>query len=125
LRIPFKIQEHKNLRIGLPSKLTMERLQLLDALGFVWNAPRGAKRKRSTIQNGDKAIQDRKKKGKNAENEMSDSFEGPQSIESGLTGHSENKSMVDNHIGKNFKSPNPLHSSQCPDLNYLNPGMSR
>jgi hypothetical protein len=106
----------------LPSKLTMERLKLLDDLGFVWNAPRGAKRKRSI--NEDNVIQDRKNESAKAENQERGSSEETQSIESGLNGHSKSEFKVTSHVEENLQSHDSQHSLKSPDLNDINQGMS-
>ena len=40
----FQNQEFRNLQQGKSSKMTPNRVKLLDSIGFIWKAPRGARR---------------------------------------------------------------------------------
>lgn len=41
-------QAYKTFRQGMPSKMTEERIRLLDSVKFVWRAPRGPRRRRAS-----------------------------------------------------------------------------
>jgi hypothetical protein len=41
-------QTYKTFRQGMPSKMTEERIRLLDSVKFVWRAPRGPRRRRAS-----------------------------------------------------------------------------
>lgn len=41
----FRLQEYSNLKRGKSSKITEERIALLNTLNFTWKAPRGARPK--------------------------------------------------------------------------------
>jgi hypothetical protein len=43
---PHRFKEHKLLREGRPSRLTEERIQQLNSIGFLWEAQRGGPRKK-------------------------------------------------------------------------------
>jgi hypothetical protein len=104
----------------------MERLRLLDGLGFVWNAPRGAKRKCSTmtIENEGNVIQDHKDESRNVKIKGV-SLEPAQSIESGLNRHSESELKVTRHEEENLQKQDTKHSLQSADLSAVNQGMFR
>jgi hypothetical protein len=104
----------------------MERLKLLDDLGFVWNAPRGAKRKRNTItiQIEGNFIQDHRRKIRNKENEERDSLEAAKSIELGSNEYSGSELIDDIHVEGNLQSRESKNVSESPDLNGINQGMS-
>ena len=103
----------------------MERLKLLDTLGFVWNAPRGAKRKRHvmTSENEDNYIQDRMNQSRTAENEVSVSTEANHHVESGWNENSDKKMKVASHVEGNRHKHDSMQSLYSPNLNSINQGM--
>ena len=106
--------------------MTMERLKLLDALGFVWNAPRGAKRKRHvmTSENESSYIPDRTNQSVMVECEVSDSVKANNQSATGL-----NEYSCGGMKGKGNVEGNPRkHDSRLlfsPDSNNVNQGMYR
>jgi hypothetical protein len=63
------LQEYKLMREGRSSRLSEERIQLLDAVKFVWEAQRGGPRKRSKKPNDDGSTSPSPKKKKSTSNE--------------------------------------------------------
>jgi hypothetical protein len=103
----------------------MERLKLLDALGFVWNAPRGAKRKRHIMANENEHnyIQDAMNQSRKVEGEVSDSIEANHDKESDWNNHLGNKTKCTSKSKENFYENGSQHSLDSPDANNIDQGM--
>jgi hypothetical protein len=102
--------------------LTTERIKLLEALGFVWNAPRGAKHKRHRIsnENEDKLIHD------DIESTVRDSIEANHHIEPVWNKHPGNASKcVGNAEGNLHHKDDSQQSSDSTCVNNINEGMFR
>jgi hypothetical protein len=108
--------------------LTTERIKLLEALGFVWNAPRGAKHKRHRIssENEDKLIHDDMNQRRKIESTVRDSIEANHHIESVWNKHPGNTSKYVDHAEGNFHHKDDSQdSSDSACVNNINEGMFR
>jgi hypothetical protein len=95
----------------------MERLKLLDALGFVWNAPRGAKRKRHVIMSENQCAM--------VESEVSDSIEANHQIVSGLNERPWGEMKSNGNVVGSLHTHDSRQSKLSPDSNNVNQGMYR